>query len=31
VNATLDGPAVLVGRSYDGAVITEACNHPNGP
>ncbi|MFG2949801.1 alpha/beta fold hydrolase [Streptomyces adustus] len=26
---TLDGPAVLVGHSYGGAVITEAGNHPN--
>ena len=25
----LDGPAVLVGHSYGGAVITEAGNHPN--
>ncbi|MFF2548125.1 alpha/beta fold hydrolase [Kitasatospora sp. NPDC058063] len=25
---TLDGPAVLVGHSYGGAVITEAGNHP---
>jgi pimeloyl-ACP methyl ester carboxylesterase len=24
----LDGPAVLVGHSYGGAVITEAGNHP---
>ena len=27
--AALDGPAVLVGHSYGGAVITEAGNHPN--
>jgi len=27
--ATLDGPAILVGHSYGGAVITEAGNHPN--
>ncbi|MEU8486605.1 alpha/beta hydrolase [Streptomyces sp. NPDC048641] len=26
---TLDGPAVLVGHSYGGVVITEAGNHPN--
>jgi pimeloyl-ACP methyl ester carboxylesterase len=26
---SLDGPAVLVGHSYGGAVITEAGNHPN--
>jgi pimeloyl-ACP methyl ester carboxylesterase len=26
---TLDGPAVLVGHSYGGAVISEAGNHPN--
>jgi pimeloyl-ACP methyl ester carboxylesterase len=26
---TLDGPAVLVGHSYGGAVITEAGNHPD--
>ena len=26
--AALDGPAVLVGHSYGGAVITEAGNHP---
>src|ERR1700679_2276067 len=25
----VDGPAVLVGHSYGGAVITEAGNHPN--
>lgn len=25
----LDGPAVLVGHSYGGVVITEAGNHPN--
>ena len=25
----LDGPAVLVGHSYGGAVITESGNHPN--
>ncbi|MFF4895633.1 alpha/beta fold hydrolase [Streptomyces sp. NPDC001068] len=25
----LDGPAVLVGHSYGGAVVTEAGNHPN--
>jgi pimeloyl-ACP methyl ester carboxylesterase len=25
----LDGPAVLAGHSYGGAVITEAGNHPN--
>ena len=25
----LDGPAVLIGHSYGGAVITEAGNHPN--
>jgi pimeloyl-ACP methyl ester carboxylesterase len=25
----LDGPAVLVGHSYGGAVITEAGNHEN--
>jgi pimeloyl-ACP methyl ester carboxylesterase len=25
----LDGPAVLVGHSYGGAVITEAGNHPD--
>jgi pimeloyl-ACP methyl ester carboxylesterase len=25
----IDGPAVLVGHSYGGAVITEAGNHPN--
>src|ERR1700748_3676585 len=25
----LDGPAVLVGHSYGGAVITEAGTHPN--
>ena len=25
----LDGPAVLVGHSYGGAVITEVGNHPN--
>ncbi|HEX6451329.1 MAG TPA: alpha/beta hydrolase [Trebonia sp.] len=25
----LDGPAVLVGHSYGGAIITEAGNHPN--
>jgi len=24
-----DGPAVLVGHSYGGVVITEAGNHPN--
>src|ERR1700754_517687 len=24
-----DGPAVLVGHSYGGAVITESGNHPN--
>ena len=28
VLATQDGPAVLVGHSYGGAVITEAGNHP---
>jgi pimeloyl-ACP methyl ester carboxylesterase len=27
--ATQDGPAILVGHSYGGAVITEAGNHPN--
>jgi pimeloyl-ACP methyl ester carboxylesterase len=27
--ATQDGPTVLVGHSYGGAVITEAGNHPN--
>jgi pimeloyl-ACP methyl ester carboxylesterase len=26
---SLDGPAVLVGHSYGGVVITEAGNHPN--
>src|SRR2546427_11626145 len=26
--ATQDGPAILVGHSYGGAVITEAGNHP---
>jgi pimeloyl-ACP methyl ester carboxylesterase len=26
---TLDGPAVLVGHSYGGVVVTEAGNHPN--
>ena len=26
--ATLDGPTILVGHSYGGAVITEAGNHP---
>src|ERR1700685_3597963 len=26
---SLDGPAVLAGHSYGGAVITEAGNHPN--
>ncbi|MEU7899674.1 alpha/beta hydrolase [Nonomuraea sp. NPDC049152] len=26
---TLDGPAVLVGHSYGGVVISEAGNHPN--
>jgi pimeloyl-ACP methyl ester carboxylesterase len=26
---SLDGPTVLVGHSYGGAVITEAGNHPN--
>jgi pimeloyl-ACP methyl ester carboxylesterase len=26
---SLDGPVVLVGHSYGGAVITEAGNHPN--
>src|SRR5262249_13161257 len=25
----LDGPAVLVGHSYGGVVVTEAGNHPN--
>ncbi|WP_257125323.1 alpha/beta fold hydrolase, partial [Acetobacter fabarum] len=25
----LDGPAVLVGHSYGGAIITEAGTHPN--
>jgi len=29
VLATQDGPAILVGHSYGGAVITEAGNHPN--
>jgi len=29
VLAALDGPAILVGHSYGGAVITEAGNHPN--
>jgi pimeloyl-ACP methyl ester carboxylesterase len=28
VLATQDGPAILVGHSYGGAVITEAGNHP---
>src|SRR6202158_6625461 len=28
VVATQDGPAILVGHSYGGAVITEAGNHP---
>ena len=27
--ATQNGPAILVGHSYGGAVITEAGNHPN--
>src|SRR5467141_1711368 len=27
--ATQDGPTILVGHSYGGAVITEAGNHPN--
>src|SRR5580765_6427153 len=27
--ATQDGPAILVGHSYGGAVITEAGNHPS--
>ena len=27
--AAQDGPAILVGHSYGGAVITEAGNHPN--
>ena len=27
--AAQDGPAVLVGHSYGGVVITEAGNHPN--
>ena len=27
--AALDGPAILVGHSYGGAVITEAGTHPN--
>src|SRR5882724_6249750 len=27
--AVQDGPAILVGHSYGGAVITEAGNHPN--
>src|SRR3954464_2695243 len=26
---TLDGPAVLVGHSYGGVVVTEAGDHPN--
>jgi pimeloyl-ACP methyl ester carboxylesterase len=26
--ATQDGPTILVGHSYGGAVITEAGNHP---
>src|SRR3989454_9278925 len=29
VLATQDGPTILVGHSYGGAVITEAGNHPN--
>ena len=29
VLAAQDGPAILVGHSYGGAVITEAGNHPN--
>ena len=29
VLAALGGPAVLVGHSYGGVVITEAGNHPN--
>ena len=29
VHDGLDGPAVQVGHSYGGAVITEAGNHPN--
>jgi pimeloyl-ACP methyl ester carboxylesterase len=29
VLAALDGPAILVGHSYGGAVITEAGTHPN--
>lgn len=29
VLAELDGPAILVGHSYGGAVISEAGNHPN--
>ena len=28
--ATQDGPTILVGHSYGGAVITEAGNHPCG-
>ena len=27
--AALDGPAILVGHSYGGVVVTEAGNHPN--